>query len=218
MRKFVVFDTGTGGRLFAEELRRVFPRDEVMEVIDEANSPYGEKSAEEIRELTEAALIGCIKDDASIIVLACNTATAVCIDYLRAKYPERIFVGFEPMLKPAAAMTKTGKIIVLATPATERSEKYQELKHRYCEGVEVMEPDCSEWAAKIDAGAMREEDVLNTLLPYLKLDGDVVVLACTHYVAVKGVIEDLASQATVIAPFDAVIRHIKKDVLYENED
>ncbi|MFV0484854.1 MAG: glutamate racemase [Candidatus Saccharimonadales bacterium] len=212
--KFVVFDTGTGGKLFAKELRGAFPQQEVVEVIDTANSPYGNKSAEEIRELTEGALRGFLQGtEAVVIILACNTATAVCADYLRTKYPHRIIVGFEPMLKPAADLTKTGKVIVLATEATKRSERYSRLRQEYGGGMDIYEPDCNGWAAKIDAGTMQAEDARGALVPYLELGADVIVLACTHYVALEEAIRGFAVNAMVIDPFDAVIEHIKKDIL-----
>jgi glutamate racemase len=207
--KFVVFDTGTGGKLFAKKLRGAMPGVQVVEVIDDTNSPYGNKSEAAIRRLSEAALrpyIGRV----AVIVIACNTVTAVAIDYLRQRYPEQIFVGMEPMLKPATMLTKTGKIMVLATDATKNSARYKNLKYKWGRGVEIFEPNCKKWAGKIDHGEMNDEVLRMSLEPYMNKGVDVVALACTHFVAVKSQVQQLMLGAKVIDPFEAVIRQIKR--------
>ena len=99
MKRVGVFDSGIGGVVFAKALKKQCPDIKVSVVRDDKNMPYGTKTPKAIQRLTEFAiqpLIGC-----DVIVIACNTATAYALDYLRNKYPEQVFVGFEPALKVA---------------------------------------------------------------------------------------------------------------------
>lgn len=209
--KIVIFDTGTGGELFTQYYQRFNPKAEVLTVIDKDNSPYGGKNEDEIFELTDRAIrkhVGKV----DIIVLACNTATAVAIDKLRSKYPKQVFIGFEPMLKTAAKLTETGKVMVLATNATKNAKRYKDLKSRFSE-VCVVEPRCDSWAVLIDNGAFTQKDANNALGKLL--DGvDVIILACTHYVKVSdGIQQIVGSNITIINPFNAVSKYIDKVVL-----
>jgi len=207
MKKVVVFDTGIGGRLFADYLSK-YPGMEIETVIDTDNSPYGTKSKDEIVALTEAA-VGDYIDRADAIILACNTATAVAIDELRDRYPDQVFIGFEPMIKTAAELSKTGKVMVLATRATKEADRYKRLKERFSE-IAVIEPDCDLWATQIDNGNLDVKDIKNTLEG--QLEGiDVIILACTHYVAVSDQIQQIVGpDITVINPFEAVSNYIEK--------
>jgi glutamate racemase len=209
--KIVVFDTGTGGQLFAEYFSVSYPDIEVEVVIDGKNSPYGDKTESEIFDLTEAAIADYI-DSAEVIVLACNTATAVAIDKLREKYPSQIFIGFEPMIKTGAKLTKTGKIMVLATGATKKTNRYKRLKARFPE-ITVIEPNCDSWAAQIDNGNLSQKDIRNALGKQLH-GVDIVVLACTHYVAVAEQIQQVAGLSIkIINPFGAVVEYIQNFVI-----
>lgn len=204
--KIVIFDTGTGGRLFADYFGRVYPNIEIETVIDGDHSPYGDKSDAEIFKLTAAAISDYIgRVDA--IVLACNTATAMAIDKLRTKYPNQIFIGFEPMVKTAAKLTKTGKVMVLATSATKRADRYKRLKAQFPEIV-IIEPDCDAWAAQIDSGVLSQQNIKNALEG--QLEGvDVIILACTHYVAISEQIQRIAGpKVVIINPFKAVARYV----------
>src|SRR5690606_15791182 len=85
-----------------------------------------------------------------IIIIACNTATMTAIKTLRNKYPEQEFIGIEPMVKPAASMTKTGTFAVCATPVTVASKRYKWLVDTYASSSRIIEPDCSTWAPMIE--------------------------------------------------------------------
>ena len=115
--KIGVFDSGIGGEAVAAALRHTFPEAVVTTVNDHNNVPYGSKSPEEIIRLTDTALQPLREDNCDVIVLACNTATAVAIETLRSRYPSQFFIGIEPMVKTAASITKTDEIAVCATPA-----------------------------------------------------------------------------------------------------
>lgn len=210
--KIIVFDTGSGGRLFAHNLRSALGKNIVVEpVIDVAHAPYGTRSADEISVLTQNALRPYLSASIppNLVVIACNTATAYAISDLRRLYPKINFIGFEPMLKTAAQESQTRSIAVLATPATLKSERYNQLKQQYGYDLTIYEPDCSSWAGLIDQGKLAPSLVQDTLQPIIGRPIDCVVLGCTHYVAVKDKIRQLLPQAVVLDPTLPVIRRIR---------
>lgn len=205
MIKIGVFDSGMGGLAVAEKLQQLFPDARVISINDHSNVPYGSKSAEEIISLTKKAIQPLLSESCDAVVIACNTATTVAISSLRSAYPATHFVGIEPMVKPAASMTKTKKIAVLATPRTLASERYQKLKQDFAQGVTVIEPDCTDWATLIENGQIEKIPLHETVNTLLEQDVDVIVLGCTHYHWLKSTIEDIVGQkAAVLEPSDAI--------------
>ena len=203
--KIGVFDSGIGGQAVARRLEELLPDAEIICVDDHEHVPYGSRSAEEIIALTDIAIKPLIDMACDAIVIACNTVTTVAIGHLRAKYPNMNFVGIEPMVKPAATQTKSGTIAVLATPATLASESYDLLKKTWAEGVRILEPDTSEWAALIEAGQSEEVPIEDTVFQMLEENVDVIVLACTHYHWLNERAETAAgSRAIVLEPSDAI--------------
>ena len=194
--------------MFASYLKKHCQDCDIITAIDSKNAPYGDRGERTIKRMTEAAIssyIGAI----DVIVLACNTATAVAIDYLREKYPEQIFVGFEPMIKTAAMVTRTKKIVVLATNATKKSKRYLVLKRRFGD-IDIIEPDCHDWAKKIDDKTISRKNINAVLRPNIS-GADVIVLACTHYTAAIDEIEDIVGPAIrVIDPFQPVANRIRQ--------
>ena len=207
--KVGVFDSGIGGKAVAEELQRLIPDAEVLYVSDSAHVPYGGRPQQEIIELTEAAIQPLLDAACDAIVIACNTATTNAIGALRQAYPAQHFVGLEPMVKPAAALTKTKTIAVLATPATLASERYAQLKNDWAADITVIEPDCASWASNIEHDAIEKIPLETTMSALKDNDVDVIVLGCTHYHWLKDRIEQLAGPTvTVLEPSNAIKERI----------
>ena len=207
--KIGVFDSGIGGKAVAEELQRLIPDAEVLYVSDSAHVPYGGRPQQEIIELTEAAIQPLLDAACDAIVIACNTATTNAIGALRQAYPAQHFVGLEPMVKPAAALTKTKTIAVLATPATLASERYAQLKNDWDADITVIEPDCASWASNIEHDAIEKIPLETTMSALKDNDVDVIVLGCTHYHWLKDRIEQLAGPTvTVLEPSNAIKERI----------
>ena len=204
-----VFDSGKGGQIVAERLQKFFPQHEFLVVNDRENLPYGDKTTAEILRLTDAA-IQPLLTQTKIIIIACNTVTAVAIDDLRAKYPDHKFIGFEPAIKPAVSDSKVEKIMVLATPATLRSNKYQNLKQRVASGVTVIEPDCSTWASKIENGQFSNQDLEPIVALANEEQVDEIVLGCTHYLDVEQELRNtLPPTVKIVEPVAAVARRLE---------
>ena len=207
--KLVVFDSGRGGVIMAERLKQLLPFAEIITISDTANVPYGSKNAETITHLTEQALKPALGKGYDAIVLACNTATVTAIQYLRTTYPNETFVGIEPMVKPAATLTHTRHVAVLATPATLASDRYRELKKLYAEHISFHEPDCVNWASLIEHGDASLIPLKETLTPLIKHGVDTVLLACTHYSILTETIEKMFPGVTVLEPTDAIAGRIE---------
>ena len=100
MKKIIgVFDSGIGGLTILDELKNILPNENYFYFGDSKNNPYGQKTDEELEKIVDEIVKDLIKRGAKIIVVACNTATAKCIESLRKKFPEMIFVGTEPAVK-----------------------------------------------------------------------------------------------------------------------
>lgn len=209
--KIGVFDSGIGGEAVAARLRELIPHAGVITANDRDHVPYGSRSEAEVHRLTSLAIQPLLAASCDVIVLACNTATAAAVEQLRSDHPGTPFVGLEPMVKPASSLTRSGNIIVCATPATLASPRYQQLKSRWAGAVNVVEPDCSDWAAAVEreqAGAVDLEPLQQHLH---RESADVVVLACTHYHWLKARIEQAAGPTvTVLEPSDAVAAQVRR--------
>lgn len=207
--KLGVFDSGIGGKAIAESLRQHFPDAIITAIDDHEHLPYGDKTSDEIRALTDTAIQPLIGND--IIVIACNSATAAAIDWLRAKYPTQKFVGIEPMIKPAAAATKAGIIAVCATPATLTSERYRNLKRAYASNITVIEPDCSTWAKMIEDNNINEIIISKQIEDTIAQGADVIVLGCTHYHWIDKLVSKIAAgRAQIFEPSKAIAIQVEK--------
>lgn len=206
-----VFDSGIGGEAVAIELQRAFPEARIHTVNDKDNVPYGDRDATEIIELTNAAIQPLLERSCDVIVIACNSATAAAIEWLRNTYPTQRFIGLEPMIKPASELTKAGVIAVCATPATLHSQRYKDLKHSYAETIFVIEPDCRSWASMIEHQRLDEMIVAETIKDVCAQGADIIVLACTHYHWIKETIEKtVAGKATVLDPSEAIAHRVSE--------
>lgn len=207
--KIGVFDSGIGGEAVARSLRTAFPDAAIKTVNDRAHAPYGSKNQHEVTELTDAAIQPLLDWQCDVLVIACNTATTQALATLRRRYPHQRFVGVEPMIKPAAALTKTGMIAVCATPSTLASERYQHLVKTYASHLTIVEPDCSEWAYMIENNAINHSVIQAQIKDVVARGCDVIVLGCTHYHWIKDVIETASGPGVVVIdPSQAVAKRI----------
>jgi len=208
--KLGIFDSGIGGEAVAASLQKAFPDATLQIVNDRRNVPYGSKTTEQIVGLTDAAIQPLLAGGCDIIILACNTATAAAIETLRERYPLQPFIGLEPMVKPAASLTKTGVVAVCATPSTLRSQRYQNLIEKYGKDIKFIEPDCSQWAYMIETNHIDRSVIRHTIDQCCEQGADVIVLACTHYHWIKELINEIAAgRATVLEPSEAIARRVK---------
>ena len=216
--KIGVFDSGLGGLTVVQAMTQVIKGAQIFYVADTKNAPYGEKTPEQILQFSLAItqyLIDTHQIDA--LILACNTATSSAIAHLREMHPSLIIIGTEPGIKPALAQTETGKIGVLATPATLQGEKYQKLAQTLSsssqKSVEIYEQACPGLVEQIEKGEM---DSLETrallekwLAPMRENNVDTIVLGCTHYPLVGQSIESIMNcNVRLIHTGEAISKHL----------
>ncbi len=200
-----VFDSGKGGAIVASHLQQTFPDLTFVVVDDHDHVPYGNRSLEQIISLTTQAIQPLLAT-CPIIIIACNTATAIAIEHLRQGYPSTQFIGFEPMLKTAASLAQ--HITVLATPATITSKRYQLLKQTHCQDVQVDEPDVSSWASLIELG-QADRLSYDSLQKSVETGSQVIILACTHYLAVEQKLAATFPSTTVLQPVPAIAARLR---------
>ena len=125
-RKIGVFDSGIGGTTTLEAIKKLLPYEEYIDYADSKNNPYGEKNDYELKKIVSEIVEYFISLNVKLIVIACNTATTRCINFLREKYPEMIFVGTEPAVK-VACDNNYMNTLVMATPLTINSSRLSSL-------------------------------------------------------------------------------------------
>ncbi|MHB8777952.1 MAG: glutamate racemase [Anaerolineales bacterium] len=210
-----IFDSGVGGLSVLRSIRELMPDEELIYFGDQVHVPYGPRSMVQIQNFSEGITRFLLKRDSKIIVVACNTASAAALKYLRVTFPEISFVGMEPAVKPAAEKTQTGKVGVLATPATFQGELYASVVERFGAGVELFQHTCPGLVNQIEAGELdspKTRAILEeALLPMLENNIDTVVLGCTHYPFVIPLIKQVAGEnVRVIDPAPAVARQVRR--------
>ncbi len=205
-----VFDSGVGGEAVVSAIKAALPGTRVVYIADKKHLPYGNKPLDHIVNWVLPKLLELEAQGCQIIVIACNTVTTNLIDQLRPQLSVPL-VGMEPMVKPAADLTKTGVIAVCATPNTLRSQRYQQLKQAYAGGVLVLEPDCSDWAMMIENNQIDQGHIKQRLEAALDQKADVIVLGCTHYHWIEELIRAIAGdRALVLQPEEPVIAQLQR--------
>jgi glutamate racemase len=210
-----VFDSGVGGLSVLREIRVQMLEESVIYFGDQGHIPYGPRPMEQIRSFSEAITNFLLEQHARIIVVACNTASAAALKFLREKFPDVQFVGMEPAVKPAAEYTQTGKVGVLATPATFQGALYASVVERFANGVELFQNTCTGLVQQIEQGNLDGSETRKileeALLPMLQKNIDTVVLGCTHYPLVIPLIQEIVGEKVrVIDPAPAVAKQTKR--------
>ncbi len=208
-----VFDSGVGGLSVLREIRRQFPKENLVFIADQKHVPYGPRSLEQVRAFSKAITQFLLDQGAKLIVVACNTASAAALYDLRTTFPNIPFVGMEPAVKPAAEQTQSGVVGVLATPATFQGELYASVVERFANGVTVLQDTCPGLVEQIEKGELdtpATRAILETaLLPMMEREIDRVVMGCTHYPFVIPLIQDIVGPAVkVIDPAPAIARQV----------
>lgn len=209
-----VFDSGVGGLSVAREIRRLLPAESILYYADTANCPYGGRPLEEIRELSLEVGHALVERGAKVMVVACNTASGAALETLREALDVPV-IGLEPAVKPAARLTRTGAIGVMATEATLRTDRFQRLIENHAASVRVVARGCPGLVELVEAGELRGDRVRATLeelvSPLREAGVGAVVLGCTHYPFLRDSIQDVfGPDVPVIDSGEAVARQVKR--------
>ncbi|QEY64844.1 glutamate racemase [Metapseudomonas lalkuanensis] len=210
-----VFDSGVGGLSVLREIRSLLPGESLLYVADSGHVPYGEKSADFIRERSHRIAEFLLEQGAKALVLACNTATVAAVADLRERYPQLPIVGMEPAVKPAAAATRSGVVGVLATTGTLKSAKFAALLDRFAGDVRVITQPCPGLVERIEAGDLMGADTRALLSGYVQpllAEGcDTLILGCTHYPFLRPLLQQMVPDSiSLIDTGAAVARQVQR--------
>ena len=210
-----IFDSGIGGLTVLRAVHQLMPDEPLLYLADQAHVPYGPRRLEEVRHFSETITRYLLHQGANLIVVACNTASAAALKYLRTIFPEIPFVGMEPAVKPAAEHTRSGVVGVLATPATFQGELYASVVERFGQGVKLLQHTCPGLVTQIESGQLETIETRRileeALHPMLEQGIDTVVLGCTHYPFVIPLIRQITGPTVrVIDPAPAVARQVQR--------
>jgi glutamate racemase len=208
-----LFDSGIGGTSIWKEIHQLLPNEDTIYLADSKNAPYGQKSKEEIIELSFKNTEFLLNQNCKLIVVACNTATTNAIKELRAKYNVP-FIGIEPAIKPAALHSKTQKIGILATKGTLNSELFYKNVEQFQE-IQIIEQIGFGLVELIEGGKIDSDELQELLLKYLnpmvQSNIDYLVLGCSHYpYLIPQIKKIIPKKITIIDSGEAVARQTKK--------
>jgi glutamate racemase len=210
-----------GGLTIWRATKKLLPDESLVFLADSGHVPYGEKTPEQLHDLTERIARFLLGLDVKIIVAACNTATVHALAHLREAFPEVPFVGVVPVVKTLAKYTRTGTIAVLSTPATAQSPYLTDLIERFAPKLRVLRIGCEGLEDMVESGQV-STGATTALLerhlePVRQSEADVVGLGCTHYPFLRGQIKEMLGPGVrVYDPSRPVARRVRQ--LLEERD
>ena len=209
-----VFDSGVGGLSVLREVRKALPAENLLYVADSGFAPYGDRPAQYIQDRTEAIVGYFAGAGAKAAVIACNTATAVAVHALRARFSFPI-VAIEPAVKPAVEITRSGIIGILATKQTLASDNFSRLVEKYGHNVRVLAQPCPGLVEQVEKGELDGPStrplVTRYVAPLIAQGADTLVLGCTHFPFLRATITDIAGTGVfILDPAIAVARELHR--------
>lgn len=214
-RAIGVYDSGFGGLSVWRELCRLLPNESIVYLGDGKNCPYGGRSREEITKFAKVSVQRLVDEGVKMVVVGCNTATTASIATLRDIWHDMPIVGLEPAVKPACLSTQTGRIAVLATAHSLKSDMFLSTTSRYAEGVEVQKVVGEGFVDLVEAGKEETEEayeaVSRVVVPLLGSGIDKIVLGCTHYPFLRPHIEEIVAGKgiDIVDSGEAVARRVE---------
>ena len=219
-----IFDSGIGGLSVAIEIAEYLPNERILYYADTAHVPYGPRDDQNIRELTAAAIEWLYRQGCKVAVVACNTASAFSLDYLRDHYGEDFpIIGLVPALKPAVLNSQSNTVAVLATPATFRGQLIKDVMQRFAipAQVQVLNVTNLDLVPFVEQGAQMSEACLSSLQqslqPVVDQGADYLVLGCTHYPFLKPAIESIFGQKLTLIDSGIAVARQTSRILIKNE-
>jgi glutamate racemase len=201
-----VFDSGVGGLSILRGIQQLLPAENLLYVADSAHAPYGPKGDVFIQNRCEVIMQFFVQQGVKAVVLACNTATAAAVTVLRQRYTLPL-IGIEPAIKPAASLSMSGVVGVLATSGTITSDKFMSLQSRFEGEVKIITRACPglvELIEQVEPDQKAIKKMLHGFIsPMLDLGADTLVLGCTHYSLIRHLIREVAGADVTIVDADA---------------
>ncbi len=213
-----VFDSGLGGLSIWKEINQLLPNENTIYLADSKNAPYGEKSKQTIIDFSIKNTEYLLSKGCKMIVVACNTATTNAIKVLRANY-DIPFIGIEPAIKPAALLSKTNKIGVLATKGTLSSELFLSTSEQFRTHRDIIEVEGKGLVELIESGNIAStKPLLHQLLqPMINEGVDYIVLGCSHYPFLIPIIKTIVPSGVMIIDSGEAVAKQTKNILDQHQ-
>ncbi|NEW08786.1 glutamate racemase [Paenibacillus sp. SYP-B3998] len=213
-----VLDSGVGGLTVVKEVMRQLPQEKVIYFGDTARSPYGPRPPEEVRMFTRQIIDYLLKFNPKMIVIACNTATAVAIEEIRARVSIPVIGVISPGARAAIKSTKSGVVGVIGTEGTIRSQAYEYALQSISPSIHVLSEPCSLLAPFVEKGLFHADEadtiVEQSLRPLIGKPIDCLILGCTHYpFLTPAIARVMGPDVTLISSADETAREIST-ILY----
>ena len=190
-----IFDSGVGGLTVLKEIVKAIPQEDTIYLGDTARVPYGTKSPETVTRYARQIASFLVRRDIKLLVVACNTASAVSLEALEAELSIPVVGVIEPGARRAVAVTRSGKVGVIGTEGTIKSGAYTKAIKRLAPEIEVLTQPCPIFVPLVEEGWTDNEVARLTTVQYLQrlrdAGVDTLVLGCTHYPLLKKVIAEV---------------------------
>lgn len=214
-KKIAILDSGVGGITVFEKLKKILPNEDYLYFGDLKNFPYGEKTYEELLEITTKNFNFFKEQGAKAVVMACNTTSATVYDVLKNNYDFKIYPIIQSCANVIAKMP-VEKIGVFATEATIKNGAYGRELKKYNPDLEVFEVACPPWVKIVEEKSQNESESIDYVRFYLenilKNNPDKIILGCTHYPYLLDILEKLAPRELFIDPAEYFAQFIKSDL------
>jgi glutamate racemase len=215
-----VLDSGVGGLTVVKEVIRQLPREKILYFGDTARTPYGPRAAEEVLTFTREIVDYLVQYRPKMIVIACNTATAVALEDIRQRVNLPIIGVINPGARAAIGRTKTGVVGVIGTEGTIKSGAYELALKRLSPRIEVISRACPTFVPLVEDGNFHSSETFQTvseaLAPLKDYTMDCLILGCTHYPFLSEPISEVMGlEVVLINSAEETAREISA-ILHEN--
>lgn len=213
-----ILDSGVGGLTVVKEVMRQLPQEKIIYFGDTARAPYGPRASNEVVQYTHQIVDYLLQFQPKMVVIACNTATAVALDEIRARLSIPVVGVISPGARAAIKMTRSGNIGVIGTEGTIRSSAYETALRRISPNIHVYSEACPMLAPLVEKGQFYTEEtkaIVEQSLQRLKRQPmDCLILGCTHYPFLSDAISDvMGPNVSLISSADETAREIST-ILY----
>ncbi len=212
-----IIDSGVGGLSIASTLIKKLPNESFIYVADSKNCPYGQKTREEIYNLTKRMIDFLLSKEIKLLVIACNSITVTCIDDLRKDYPTLPIVGIVPIIKTAVRKTKNKKIGIFSTVNTAKSKYQKDLIEKFAKDVFVLNQGSSKLVPlveKLDFEAI-DRILEKELEPFRKKNIDTLALGCSHFPLIRKQIQKYLPNVLILDSSEAISRQVERILNHE---
>ncbi len=207
-----IYDSGFGGLTLWRAVKKRLPNESLIYLGDGKNCPYGSRSSVQIKELADEAVTKLVALGCKLIVVACNTATAAAIEFLRGKFPDINIVGMEPAVKPACLMTRSGVVGVIATERSLEGDLFHRTAAKYASNIKVVTASGRGFVELVESNMECSDEaevvVRQVVEPMVAAGVDQIVLGCSHYPFLMPVLSRIAPSINIIDPSPAVAKRV----------